>query len=74
MLDRIAPWNLASVKSDKQLVVARYSVPIVHCLIPNTRRPLISSRTFRRALTYALRRDVILASSPASSRSKAAGW
>jgi ABC-type transport system substrate-binding protein len=60
VLDRVAPWNLESVKSDPQLALGRYCIPLVHCLIPNCRRPLVSSRSFRRALAYGLKREAIL--------------
>ena len=61
VLDRIAPWNLKDVKNDPKITLGKYSIPLVHCLVPNFRRPLVSSRTFRRALAYGLNRDAILA-------------
>ena len=59
-LDRINPWKLASLRADSQLVVAPYALPLVHCLVPNLRRPLLNDRTFRRALGYAIHRRAIL--------------
>jgi ABC-type transport system substrate-binding protein len=61
VLDRVAPWNLKELKNDSKIAVGRYCVPTVHCLIPNYRRPLPASRTFRRALAYGLNREAILA-------------
>ncbi|HYW81019.1 MAG TPA: ABC transporter substrate-binding protein, partial [Thermoguttaceae bacterium] len=60
VLDRISPWGLSVVREDEELVVARYGAPLVHCLVPNMRRPLTSRRTFRRALIYGIHRDAIL--------------
>ncbi len=59
VLDRVSPWGLSVVREDEDLVVARYGVPLVHCLVPNMRRPLTSRRTFRRALVYGIHREAI---------------
>ena len=40
--------------------VQPYALPLVHCLIPNVRRPLLSDPTFRRALVYGIYRQAIL--------------
>jgi ABC-type transport system substrate-binding protein len=60
VLDRIAPWNLPLLKNNLNITVGKYSVPLVHCLVPNFNRPLMKNRTFRRALAYGLNRDAIL--------------
>jgi ABC-type transport system substrate-binding protein len=60
VLDRLNPWNLAAVQAAKDVTVEAYGVPLVHCLIPNFRKPLTASRTFRRALAYGIHRKVIL--------------
>jgi ABC-type transport system substrate-binding protein/tetratricopeptide (TPR) repeat protein len=60
ILDRIAPWNLSLLKNNPKISVGKYSVPLVHCLVPNFNRPLMKSRTYRRALAYGLNRDAIL--------------
>jgi ABC-type transport system substrate-binding protein len=52
---------LSLLKNDPKITIGKYSIPLVHCLVPNFRRPLVSSRTFRRALAYGLNRDAILA-------------
>lgn len=59
-VDRVNPWNLAALRADSHLIVQPYGAPLVHCLVPNPRRPLMSDRTFRRALAYGINRDVIL--------------
>jgi ABC-type transport system substrate-binding protein len=60
ILDRVNPWTLAALRSDPHLIVQPYACPIVHCLIPNLKRPLVSDRTFRRALAYGIFRKGIL--------------
>lgn len=60
VLDRVNPWNIAALRSETHLVVQPYALPLVHCLIPNMRRPLLSDRTFRRALAYGITRELIL--------------
>ena len=60
VLDRVNPWDLQRVRSAKDLVVERYAAPLVHCLIPNVRKPLLSRRAFRRALVYGIHRGAIL--------------
>ena len=60
VLDRVNPWLLPSLRADKHLRVQPYALPLVHCLIPNVRRPLLSDPTFRRALAYGIHRQPIL--------------
>ena len=60
VLDRVNPWNLATLRADPHLVVQPYALPLIHCLIPNMRRPLTADRNFRRALAYGITRDAIL--------------
>jgi len=60
VLDRVCPWGLEIIRKDANLAVEPYAVPLVHCLIPNMRRPLTSKRTFRRALVYGIHRQAIL--------------
>jgi ABC-type transport system substrate-binding protein len=60
ILDRVNPWNLAALRADPHLVVQPYALPLIHCLIPNMRRPLTADRNFRRALAYGITRDAIL--------------
>jgi ABC-type transport system substrate-binding protein len=60
VLDRVDPWLLGAIRGDGDLRLDCYRVPLVHCLIPNMRRPLTSRRTFRRALVYGIHRQAIL--------------
>ncbi len=69
VLDRVNPWRLEirdgglglkGAPPGEDLVVARYRLPLVHCLIPNMRKPLPARRTFRRALAYGIHREAIL--------------
>ena len=59
-IDRINPWNVTPLQDDIHLIVQPYALPLTHCLIPNVRRPLVSDRTFRRALVYGIDREAIL--------------
>jgi len=60
VIDRVSPWRLASLRENPQLIVEPYALPLIHCLIPNPRRPLLRDRTFRRALAYGIQRQAIL--------------
>jgi len=60
VLDRVNPWDLAGLRADKDLVIEPYGVPLIHCLVPNLRKPLLADRGFRRALMYGIDRDAIL--------------
>ncbi len=59
-LDRLSPWQVKSLSADADVVVQAYALPRLHCLVPNARRPLTSSRTFRRALAYGINRQAVL--------------
>ncbi len=60
VLDRVNPWEIGKLAAIPGVVVEPYAVPLVHCLVPNLERPLVSSRTFRRALVYGIHRKAIL--------------
>ena len=60
VVDRINLWELEKFRALGGVQVKRYAVPLVHCLIPNPKRPLSSRRTFRRALVYGINREAIL--------------
>ena len=60
VLDRVNPWDVAALRAESNVIVQPYALPLVHCLIPNVRRPLLSDRTFRRALAYGIVREAIL--------------
>jgi len=60
VLDRVAPWDLPLLRDAKDVVLEPYAVPLVHCLVPNLRKPLVGNRSFRRALVYGVHRQSIL--------------
>jgi ABC-type transport system substrate-binding protein len=60
VVDRVSPWDVDRLRAMKDVVIEPYALPRVHCLIPNRRRPLTASRTFRRALAYGIHREVVL--------------
>jgi ABC-type transport system substrate-binding protein len=60
VLDRLNPWQVKSLRGDKELSVQAYALPRVHCLVPNARKPLTASRTFRRALAYGIDGQAVL--------------
>ncbi len=60
VLDRVNPWDLEKVRSMTGVVVERYAMPLVHCLVPNPRKPFTARREFRRALVYGIHRESIL--------------
>jgi len=60
VLDRVNPWDLDRVKAIDGVAVEPYSLPVLHCLIPNPARPFTARRAFRRALVYGIYREGIL--------------
>ena len=60
VLDRVNPWDVAALRTLKGVKVEAYRMPLVHCLIPNLRRPLLDQCGVRRALVYAIDREAIL--------------
>jgi len=60
VLDRIAPWEVDRYRDNSALVVESYMLPSIHCLLPNVKRPFAANRSFRRALVYAIDRELIL--------------
>ncbi|MBN1588191.1 MAG: hypothetical protein JW888_01615 [Pirellulales bacterium] len=60
VLDRLDPWTLDEFRSVKDVVVEPYAAPLVHCLIPNMKKPLMAEGIFRRALVYGIHRRKIL--------------
>jgi hypothetical protein len=60
-IDRLAPWVVKGLRTKSDIVVGRYAVPSVYFLVPNGKKPLTASRTFRRAMIYGLNRDKMLA-------------
>jgi hypothetical protein len=60
VVDRIAPWQLASLRGQREVQLVRYAPLSVHCLTIRSRHPLLASAEFRRALLYAIDRESIL--------------
>ncbi|MHB8897564.1 MAG: ABC transporter substrate-binding protein [Thermoguttaceae bacterium] len=60
VVDRVNLWELDRYRALAGVEVKPYAAPLVHCLIPNPKRPLSSRRAFRRALVYGINREAIL--------------
>ncbi|MCA9271042.1 MAG: hypothetical protein KDA41_21320, partial [Planctomycetales bacterium] len=60
VVERVAPAELAALKTDSRVVVGQYALPRIHLLAPNPRQPLSASATFRRAVASAIDRANIL--------------
>lgn len=60
IIDRILPTDAMRLRDDPSLVVGTYGLPSISVLVPNTDKPFLDNRTFRRALVYGINRDVIL--------------
>lgn len=60
VVDRIAPWQLVSLRGQRDVQLVRYAPLSVHCLTIRSRHPLLASAEFRRALLYAIDRESIL--------------
>jgi len=59
-IDRIYPSFVNSLRGEPGIKVSPYETPTLHFLVPNLNKPFPSSRTFRRALLYAIDRERIL--------------
>ena len=60
ILDRVFPADVPRLRGDDGIIIGQYTLPTLHVLIPNFRRPFPNSRTFRRAILYAIDRESIL--------------
>jgi ABC-type transport system substrate-binding protein len=60
VVDRLLPNDAMRLRQDPSLVVDTYGFPSIHVLVPNTDDPFLDNRTFRRALVYAINRQIIL--------------
>lgn len=60
LLDRVNPWQLDQVRALPNVTVQSYSVPLVHCLVPNMNHRLLARGAFRRAVVYGINREAIL--------------
>ncbi len=59
VIERIAPWEVATWKGRPDFVVEPYAAPTLHGLVATGRRALSANRTLRRALAYAIERNLI---------------
>ena len=62
VVDRITPAQAMKLQAElgSDIKVAPYAMPTMHMLIPNYEKPYMQSEMFRRAVLYAIRRNVIL--------------
>lgn len=60
LIDRLYPWDQHRLQGIDGVVIARYAVPTLHCLLPNLKKPLLANRSFRRALVFGIHRESIL--------------
>ncbi|GHT25979.1 peptide ABC transporter substrate-binding protein [Planctomycetales bacterium] len=60
IINKVAPWEIESLKHRQGITVKRYAVPNVHFIIPNVHKPLTADKTFRRALVLGLNRQAML--------------
>lgn len=60
VLSRVAPWQVRSLRENRNIVVGQYRLPTVHVLIPTRPNELLETREFRRALCYGIDRQRIL--------------
>jgi tetratricopeptide (TPR) repeat protein len=60
LVDRIDPWQAATLVNSRPVVVEPYRTATLHLLIPNLRRPLMQSPVSRRAVAHAIDRLGIL--------------
>ena len=60
VIGRLSPWEAPAARANETLTVEAFAFPTVHVLVPNQRKPLPASRTFRRAAEYAIDRTGIL--------------
>jgi tetratricopeptide (TPR) repeat protein len=60
LLDRIFPADIATLQSNKQLLVGTYSTPTTHLLAVRSNHVYLANSTFRRALLYGSNRELLL--------------
>ena len=60
VLANLSPWNLARLKSNKQIEIGQYRIPTLHCLILSGESWLVTERESRRGLCYALGRAIFI--------------
>ncbi len=60
LVDRVLPIDVERLRQDPMIEVKPYLIPLVHLLVPNPRNEFMKSDAFRRALHYAINRELIL--------------
>jgi hypothetical protein len=60
VIDRLWPFERASLQGEPGIEVGVYRVPSLHWLVVHTRQPILQRREFRRALVYGIDRSAIL--------------
>ncbi len=60
MIDRLLPADAQRLRQEPELTVEAYAFPTLFLLAVNRQHPHLANRTFRRALVYAINREVIL--------------
>jgi ABC-type transport system substrate-binding protein len=60
LIDRLAPWEIERYGASRDYAVGQYALPTIHCLMPNLDRPFTKNKYFRRAIAYAIDRDLVL--------------
>ncbi len=60
VVDRVYPGDISRLRKDPMITVRPYLIPSVHMLIPNPRNDHMKSDSFRRALHFAINRDLII--------------
>ena len=60
MIDRLLPADAQRLRQEPELAVGAYAFPTLFVVVPNQEHPYLANRTFRRALVYAINREVIL--------------
>ena len=60
MIDRIFPSDVLGLQSLDEVILQPYAIPSLHMLIPNPDKTYTGNRKFRRAITYAINRPLIL--------------
>ena len=60
LVDRISPWDVERYQAKADYVVEQYALPTLHMLVPNLNKPFMKHRCFRRAMAYAIDRELVL--------------
>lgn len=60
VIDRLFPADALRLQAEGRVRVGAYVMPSLHVLIPNRDKPFTRNVTFRRALLYAINREMIL--------------